>query len=219
MGWGALSEAQVDDRIETKLSPITARDVATYLRLLASAELRLADSDSSNYVGFKPPNVVSANKIWTLPAGDGASKQVLATDGAGLLSFIDPNADEINFDDASASQGANGTENTIKTYTLPANTFRKILVLVTGRISFPASLQTAGSFTINLKFGGVTKKSQTHNYPDWATGHAGTLTVGWAMIYAQAQTTSVAIDVTVSGGDVNNTCSVFVDAFYTVGLQ
>ena len=64
----------------------------TAFTLNATAELRLADTDSSHYVGFKAPGTVSANKIWTLPAADGAAGQVLTTDGSGVFSFSTPAA-------------------------------------------------------------------------------------------------------------------------------
>jgi hypothetical protein len=51
------------------------------------SELRLADSDSSNYVGFKSPTTVESNIVWVLPSGDGSSSQVLTTNGAGVLSW------------------------------------------------------------------------------------------------------------------------------------
>jgi hypothetical protein len=50
--------------------------------------MRFADTDSSNYVGFKAPGTVSANKIWTLPATDGTSGQLLSTNGSGVLSWV-----------------------------------------------------------------------------------------------------------------------------------
>ena len=64
----------------------------TALTLNATAELRLADTDSSHYVGFKAPGTVSTNKIWTLPAADGTSGQVLTTNGSGVFSFSTPAA-------------------------------------------------------------------------------------------------------------------------------
>lgn len=57
------------------------------VQLQAQGELRLSDSDSSNYVGFKSPATVSANKVWTLPATDGTNGQVLSTNGSGTLSW------------------------------------------------------------------------------------------------------------------------------------
>jgi hypothetical protein len=59
----------------------------TALTLNATGELRFADTDSSNYVGFKAPGTVSSNLVWTLPSGDGTNGQVLQTNGTGTLSF------------------------------------------------------------------------------------------------------------------------------------
>jgi hypothetical protein len=59
----------------------------TALTLNATAELRLADTDSSHYVGFKSPGTVSTNKIWTLPSADGTAGQVLSTNGSATLSW------------------------------------------------------------------------------------------------------------------------------------
>ena len=53
--------------------------------LNAAGDLRLADSDSSNYVGFKSPGTVASNLVWTLPAADGSANQFLKTDGSGVL--------------------------------------------------------------------------------------------------------------------------------------
>ena len=64
----------------------------TALTLNATAELRLADTDSSNYVGFKSPATVTTNKIWTLPATDGTTGQTLSTNGSGTLSWSTPAA-------------------------------------------------------------------------------------------------------------------------------
>jgi len=64
----------------------------TALTLNATAELRLADTDSSHYVGFKAPGTVSTNRIWTLPSADGTSGQTLSTNGSGTLSWSTPAA-------------------------------------------------------------------------------------------------------------------------------
>ena len=53
----------------------------------AQGDIRLADSDSSNYVGFQAPGTVSSNIVWTLPAADGSSGQQLSTNGSGVLSW------------------------------------------------------------------------------------------------------------------------------------
>lgn len=56
-------------------------------RLNAGKELRFMDSDASNYVGFKAPATITADKIWTLPSADGTNGQVLSTNGSGTLSW------------------------------------------------------------------------------------------------------------------------------------
>lgn len=52
-------------------------------------ELRFAPlgSGAATGVGFKAPDVVPTTVTWTLPDADGASQQVLTTDGAGTLSW------------------------------------------------------------------------------------------------------------------------------------
>lgn len=62
--------------------------VTTALTLNATAECRFADSDSSNYVGFKAPGTVAANKIWILPNADSTGQQALVSDGALNLSWV-----------------------------------------------------------------------------------------------------------------------------------
>lgn len=59
----------------------------TAFTLNAAGELRFADTDSSNYVGFKSPGTVPSNLVWTLPSADGTNGQVLQTNGTGTLSF------------------------------------------------------------------------------------------------------------------------------------
>lgn len=72
-------------------SPTLSSPVATTaLTLNATAELRLADTDSTHYVGFKAPATVSTNRIWTLPSADGSAGQTLSTNGSGTLSWSTP---------------------------------------------------------------------------------------------------------------------------------
>lgn len=54
----------------------------------ANASLRFLDNAGTNFIGFTAPSTVSSDVIWELPAADGALNQVLATDGAGVLSWV-----------------------------------------------------------------------------------------------------------------------------------
>jgi hypothetical protein len=57
------------------------------IRINSTGELKLYDSDDSNYVSFKSGGTVSSNVTWTLPTADGSSGQVLSTNGSGTLSW------------------------------------------------------------------------------------------------------------------------------------
>lgn len=57
------------------------------ITLNAQEELRLADSDSSNYIALKAPATVGSNVTLTFPANDGDADQVLTTNGSGVLSW------------------------------------------------------------------------------------------------------------------------------------
>jgi hypothetical protein len=56
-------------------------------QLQGQTDLRFADSDSSNWVGFQAPATIAADVLWTLPAADGTSGQVLTTNASGTLSW------------------------------------------------------------------------------------------------------------------------------------
>ena len=55
----------------------------------STSELRFQElaANGSNFIGFKAPDVITANKIWTLPAVDGSANDLLVTNGAGVLGF------------------------------------------------------------------------------------------------------------------------------------
>ena len=58
------------------------------LTLQAQNSLRFADSDNSNFVGFKAPSTISSNLTWTLPSADAAvSGYALVSDASGTLSW------------------------------------------------------------------------------------------------------------------------------------
>ncbi|MGZ3771824.1 MAG: beta strand repeat-containing protein, partial [Bdellovibrio sp.] len=65
-----------------------AKAFSNYVQINAQNEVRFADADSSNYVALRSPSTVAANVTWTLPATDGTAGQILKTDGAGNLSWV-----------------------------------------------------------------------------------------------------------------------------------
>jgi hypothetical protein len=88
-GVNVVTTSSTDTLTNKTLSSAVA---TTAFTLNATAELRLADTDSSHYVGFKSPGTVTTNRIWTLPSADGTSGQTLSTNGSGTLSWSTPAA-------------------------------------------------------------------------------------------------------------------------------
>ena len=87
--------------------------------LNAQGDLRLADSDSSNWVAFQAPATVASNVTWTLPAADGTSGQTLQTNGSGTLSWSTPSAtvDKIEEGNTSAEVVDTGSDGHFKVVT------------------------------------------------------------------------------------------------------
>ncbi len=67
-------------------------DFQSNVRVSSQADLRFHSGlvTSSNFVGFQAPSNIPANVLWTLPNSDGASSQVLTTNGTGVLSWSTP---------------------------------------------------------------------------------------------------------------------------------
>ncbi len=93
-----VSDAEITNALNVGANTITGTtglidytnfdvDASGNTTLAAQADLRLADSDSSNYVALQSAGVVASNVTLTLPATAGVSGQFLQTDGAGVLAW------------------------------------------------------------------------------------------------------------------------------------
>ena len=69
------------------LAVASSTTISSNINMLAQFDARFYDADSSNYIGLQAPASVSADIVYNLPANDGASGNVLQTNGAGSLSF------------------------------------------------------------------------------------------------------------------------------------
>ena len=69
--------------------------------------VRFGDLDNSNWVAFRAPSVVGTNLTWTLPGVDGASSQVLSTNGSGTLSWVPQSGGSPNLDGGTPSSSYN----------------------------------------------------------------------------------------------------------------
>lgn len=58
----------------------------------ATGEIRFQErrTNGTNHVGFRSPDSVATDRVWTLPAADGTNGQALTTDGSGVLSWVTP---------------------------------------------------------------------------------------------------------------------------------
>jgi hypothetical protein len=120
----------------------------------SAGEIRLkeATANGSNYVAIKSPASLAADYTLTLPADDGASAQVLQTDGAGLLSWVNqtPSAGISRINATTAGTTITGI--TAKTKTLsvlvPANTFGAGTILQISAFGIRTAGTTNGTMRI-----------------------------------------------------------------------
>jgi hypothetical protein len=84
----------------------------TALASITSA-LQFTDLAGDNFVGFRAPNTLLGNRVWTLPGADGDSGNVLSTDGGGNLVWVNPvtagGAWTLTGNGATSSSGALGS--------------------------------------------------------------------------------------------------------------
>jgi hypothetical protein len=86
---GRLSTTQVVAAVDGIVGSVTPNSgTFTSVTVNAAGELRLRDTDSSNYVALKAPSTVSSDVTYTLPGTDGTAGWVLSTSGTGTLSWI-----------------------------------------------------------------------------------------------------------------------------------
>jgi len=105
----------------------------------AQGDLRLADSDSSNWVALHAPTTVASNITLTVPSTVGSADQALVTDGTGVLSF----ASRSRLVRATAVATTSGTS--IDFTSIPS-WVRRITVVFT-------SVSTAGTIPVQIQIG------------------------------------------------------------------
>jgi len=132
----------------------------THLTLKATGEVRFADTDSSNYVAFKSPGSVAANRTYTLPAFIGSDGQVLkiaagSSTTAATLEWADDisaTGTLIASGDAGAIQLSNGdagfTNDIDLSFDTTTNTLNTVNITATGAVSVTGAL-SGGSLTVD----------------------------------------------------------------------
>jgi hypothetical protein len=56
---------------------------------------RELDTNGTDFIGFKAPDSIANNTVWTLPSQDGTSGAVLSTNGSGALAWISPSTGSV----------------------------------------------------------------------------------------------------------------------------
>ena len=92
----SLRSVVVNDNIVLQPSGTGINSSTSHFQIDGENSLRLADSDSSNYIAIKAPSTVAADVTLTLPATAGTDGFVLSTDGSGNLSWDDVRIDVID---------------------------------------------------------------------------------------------------------------------------
>ena len=131
----------------------TLAGIKTFGNGASAGEIRLleASGDGTEYVAIKSQAMGSSYTL-TLPADDGASAQVLQTDGAGVLSWVNqtPSAGISRINATTAGTTITGT--TAKTKTLsvlvPANTFGAGTILQISAFGIRTAGSTNGTMRI-----------------------------------------------------------------------
>ena len=162
-----------DTNIDLELDGKGTGSVKVLDDLSVTDELRLLDSDASNYVGFTSPATASTNNIWALPSADGSAEQVIELASAGALGFAAlASAGSVIQVDVFTSSG---------TWTKPAGTGQALVIVTGGGGAGGASGTTAERGGAGGAAGGTAIEFITTGLGATETvtiGAAGTATVG-----------------------------------------
>lgn len=146
----------------------------TNVQIGATGALRLADTDSSNYVAFKSPGTVASNVTWTLPSADGTNGQALTTNGSGTLAFST----------ISTAAATPTTLGTVYGKTDSGSPYSSFLGYQAGN-----STTASGNTAVGYQAGYSNTSGVGHTYMGYLAGYSGTIAnlpnvaIGYAAMY------------------------------------
>jgi len=110
----AMKELVTEDIVQTVSNKTLASPkFTTEAQMRAAGTLKFFDSDNSNYLGFKAPAALSADKTLELPNGVGANGQVLTTNGVDALSWVTPASGTLSITSKTANYTVDPSDNVI----------------------------------------------------------------------------------------------------------
>lgn len=167
-----------------------------------TAELRMQALTGGNYVGFKAPDTIAANQIWTLPSAAGAAGQVLTTSAANVLSWSTPNAGTITGVTAGTGLTGGGSSGGVS-LAVDAGTTANKIVQLDGTAKLPA---VDGSNLTNLTPSNLSSAVSVAKGGTGATTEAGARTnLGLGSLATMSAITSAEVpDGTIVTADLAN---------------
>jgi hypothetical protein len=152
------------------------------LNIKGQLDLRLYDSDSSNYAAIQAPSNIGSNFTLTLPSDDGSSGQFLKTDGSGNLSWQTQSQTTLIIKGAIAFNGSNAS--VFKTSNLTVSRTGTGAYTVT----IDSSIRNGTSYGVII---GAIDESAIYGAGDAATGQDNSLkTDNWRRIMVTSRSTN-----------------------------
>ena len=152
------------------------------LNIKGQLDLRLYDSDSSNYAAIQAPSNIGSNFTLTLPSDDGSSGQFLKTDGSGNLSWQTQSQTTLIIKGAIAFNGSNAS--VFKTSNLTVSRTGTGAYTVT----IDSSIRNGTNYGVVI---GAIDESAIYGAGDAATGQDNSLkTDNWRRIMVTSRSTN-----------------------------
>ncbi len=143
------------------------------IKAQGALKLHEATANGSNYVGLKAPATVGSDLVYTLPAA-AINAKFLKSDGSGVLSWADPDAQNLTISDGTTTDAVTlGTNNLVFSGT--ANEIETAVSDNTVTIGLPNNVTITGNLTVN---GTTTTISTTNTTVEDALLELGTGTSG-----------------------------------------
>lgn len=167
-----------------------------------TSEIRFLElaANGTNYVGFKAPDTIAANKIWVLPVADGSANQCLVTDGSLALSFATaPSTNSIKYigysDSGTVTNPTSLTLFDTHQYTIPAN---DLIAGVAYEFEFGLAMVqgTTSVWTYSLRLGSTTIVSV-----QWSTASSNNVYIRGTIYGTAAAGAAVSVRGTMMGCD------------------
>ena len=195
----------------TEAMSISSTQDVSFSRGTSPGEIRFLEGSGggTNYIGFKAPAAVTTSLVYELPTADGSDGQVLATDGAGVMSWVDVSSTAESGELILHTGNGHGSTNTkIRRFTtIEANTGTQYTYADSATNGMSVTIDETGFYAIDYTDVDSAAPSQLGISVNSAqlTTNIGSITAANRKAYAAVPTgdqTSVSIVIKLTAGDV-----------------